>query len=122
MDETPPPAQTWRVQVLDQSAEDEEDRVVEEIGPFETLDDANLFARRYVRDSVERCRAAGMDAKAVLDAWFAFGEDATVPDAGEHGWTSATELHDFAARRAATEDRDWRSLDPRLPAEDEDDA
>jgi len=97
-----------------------QDNIVEEIGPFPTLDDANLFARRYVRDSVERCRAQGMDAKAVLDAWFAFGEDAVVPDAGDQGWQSAVELHDFAARRASRVDRDWRSLDPRAAAEPED--
>ena len=108
-----PAAVPWRVRIIDLS-DDSGDNVVEEVGPFETVDDANLFARRYVRDSVERCRARGMDAKAVLDAWFAFGEDATVPDAGEQGWTSATELHDFAARRAQAADRDWRSLDPRI--------
>lgn len=104
---------TYQVRILDLSG-DSGDNVVEEIGPFADLDTANLFARRYVRDSVERCRAAGMDAKAVLDAWFAFGEDATVPEAGELGWRSVTELHDFAARRAEMEDRDWRSMDPRL--------
>ena len=60
-----------------------------------------------------------MDAKAVLDAWFAFGEDAIVPESGEQGWTSAAELHDFAARRASARDRDWRSLDPRGAAEPE---
>ncbi len=96
-----------------------EDNVVEEIGPFTSVDDANLFARRYVRDSVERCRAQGMDARAVLDAWFAFGEDAVVPDAGQEGWRSAVELLDFAARRASAADRDWRSMDPRIGAEEE---
>ena len=109
---------SFNVRIIDLS-DDTGDNVVEHIGPFETVDDANLFARRYVRDSVERCRAQGMDAKAVLDAWFAFGEDAVVPEAGESGWRSATELHDFAARRAAVADRDWRSLDPRLDAGDE---
>lgn len=104
---------SYRVRIVDLS-DDTGDNVVEEIGPFDSLDDANLFARRYVRDSVERCRAPGMEAKAVLDAWFAFGEDATVPDADEHGWTSAAELAGFAAHRAAMEDRDWRSLDPRV--------
>ena len=103
----------FTVRIIDLSG-DSEDNVVEDIGPFGSLEDANLFARRYVRDSVERCRAPGMEAKAVLEAWFAFGEDATVPEAGELGWRSATELHDFAARRALGEDRDWRSLDPRL--------
>ena len=55
-----------------------------------------------------------MTGRQVLDAWFAFGEDASVPDAAEQAWRSATELADFAERRAAPADRDWRSLDPRL--------
>lgn len=105
-------ATTWRVRIIDLSG-GAEDNIVEDVGPFVSLDDANLFARRYVRDSVERCRAPGLDAKGVLDAWFAFGEDAIVPDAGEAAWRSATELHDFAARKALRADRDWRSLDPR---------
>jgi hypothetical protein len=109
-----------KVRIIDLS-DTSGDNVVEEIGPFPTVADANLFARRYVRDSVERCRAPGMEPRAVLDAWFAFGEDATVPEAGEMGWKSATELHDFAARRAKSIDRDWRALDPRLHGgEDED--
>jgi hypothetical protein len=110
-----------KVRIIDLSA-DSDDNVVEEVGPFASIADANLFARRYVRDSVERCRAPGMEARAVLDAWFAFGEDAVVPDAGEQAWTSATELHDFAARRAKPLDRNWRALDPRLkgPADADD--
>jgi hypothetical protein len=111
-------AKTWRVRILDLSG-GAEDNVVEEIGPFSDIEEANLFARRYVRDSVERCRASGMDSRAVLDAWFAFGEDAIVPDSGELGWSSAAELHDFAARKASHRDRDWRSLDPRGRAEEE---
>ncbi len=102
----------WKVRILDLSG-GAEDNIVEDIGPFGTIEDANLFARRYVRDSVERCRAPGMDAKGVLDAWFAFGEDAIVLEAGEQGWRSAAELSDFAARKAGRSDRDWRSLDPR---------
>ena len=117
MSETPSAA-PLKVRIIDLS-DDSGDNVVEEIGPFPTVADANLFARRYVRDSVERCRAQGMEPKAVLEAWFAFGEDATVPDAGEEGWRSATELHDFAARRAKPFDRDWRALDPRLHPDDD---
>lgn len=111
------------VRIIDLS-DDTGDNVVEEIGPFPTVADANLFARRYVRDSVERCRAQGMEAAEVLAAWFAFGEDAQVPAAGEMAWQSATELNDFVARRAKAIDRDWRALDPRLraTAPDEDDA
>ncbi|MNC96785.1 hypothetical protein D3C83_142460 [compost metagenome] len=62
-----------------------------------------------------------MTAKDLLEAWFAFGEDAEVIDAGEAGWRSATELGDFVDRRADSEERNWRSLDPRLVQDDDDD-
>mgnify|MGYP003350091542 CR=1 FL=1 len=81
----------WRVRILDLSG-GAEDNIVEEIDGFPTLMQANAFARRYVRDSVERCRIAGMSTKDVLETWFAFGEDALVVDAGEAGWRSAAEL------------------------------
>ena len=102
----------WRVRILDLSG-GATDNVVEEVGGFPTLMQANAFARRYVRDSVERCRAPGMTAKDVLETWFAFGEDAEVVDAAEAGWRSATELGDFVDNLASAEDRDWRALDPR---------
>ncbi len=102
----------WRVRILDLSGA-AADNIVEEIAGFATIMLANAFARRYVRDSVERCRAGAATPRAVLDAWFAWGEDAEVVDAGAQGWHSRTELHDFAARPAAPEERDWRVLDPR---------
>jgi hypothetical protein len=109
----------WRVRILDMSGASE-DNVTEEIGGFFTLMQANEFARRYVRDSVEVCRAPGMRAREVLDAWFAFGEDAVVVDAGEACWTSAAVIADFAEQPARDEDRDWRALDPRAEQDDED--
>ncbi len=108
----------WRVRILDLSG-GAEDNIVEEIGGFGTLMQANAFARRYVRDSVELCRAAGASPREVLEAWFAFGEDAEVLEAGEAAWRSGTELSDFIDRPAGAEDRDWRALDPRRD-EDED--
>jgi hypothetical protein len=102
----------WRVRILDLSG-GAEDNIVEEVRGFPTLMHANAFARRYVRDSVELCRTPRATAREVLDAWFAFGEDAHVLDAGDSTWRSATELSDFAERPASAEDRDWRSLDPR---------
>ncbi len=111
----------WRVRIKDLSG-GAEDNIVEEIGGFPTLMQANAFARRYVRDSVELCRAPGAASRDVLDAWFAYGEDAEVLEAGEAGWHSATELSDFADRPAGAEDRDWRALDPRRDAEDMDEA
>jgi hypothetical protein len=102
----------WRVRILDLSG-GAEDNITEEIRGFPTLMQANAFARAYVRDSVERCRAPGLGADDVLKTWFAFGEDAEVLDAGEEGWRSATELADFAARAASDEECNWRALDPR---------
>ena len=110
----------WRVRILDLSG-GAEDNIVEDVAGFPTLMHANAFARRYVRDSVELCRAAGSTSREVLDAWFAFGEDAHVLDAAEATWRSATELSDFAERPAAAEDRDWRALDPRRDDDSEED-
>jgi hypothetical protein len=102
----------WRVRIRDLSG-GAEDNVVEEIGGFATLMQANAFARRYVRDSVERCRAPGTTPKQILEAWFAFGEDAEVLEGGDAAWRSGTELGDFVDQPAGAEERDWRALDPR---------
>ena len=102
----------WRVRIRDLSG-GAEDGISEEIGGFPTLMQANEFARRYVRDSIELCRAGGVSGRDVIDAWFTFGEDAEVVDAGEGGWKSGPEIAVFADHAATAEDRDWRSLDPR---------
>ena len=115
------PVGGWRVRILDLSG-GASDSVVEEVAGFPTLMQANAFARRYVRDSVERCRASATSSREVLDAWFAFGEDAEVVEAGDLGWRSGSELADFADTPAGAEERDWRALDPRRtgePLEDE---
>lgn len=110
----------WRVRILDLSS-GTRDSVVEEIDGFDTLMLANAFARRYVRDSIERCRTPGMTPKQILEAWFAYGEDADVPDAGDAAWRSANELGDFIDHPAGTEERDWRALDPRRVGDQDDD-
>lgn len=110
----------WRVRILDLSGGAEEG-IVEDIGGFPSLMQANEFARRYVRDSLERCRAAGASPEDVIQAWRAFGEDAEVLEAGVSGWRSADEIAAFAARPAGAETRDWRSLDPRRMPPGEDD-
>lgn len=110
----------WTVRLLDLSGASD-DNIVEEVKGFPTLIQANAFARAYVRDSMERCRIPGAAPKEVLGAWFAYGEDAEVVDAGEEGWRSATELDEFANRPGSEIECDWRSLDPRGAASDEDD-
>ncbi|GBQ64671.1 hypothetical protein AA103196_0937 [Ameyamaea chiangmaiensis NBRC 103196] len=108
----------WVVRILDLSGASD-DNVTEEIKGFPDLFHANAFARAYVRDSVERCRAAtgGVD---VLNAWYAYGEDAEVKDAGENGWQSGSEIAAFVGTVATPMERDWRSLDPRSEHDDED--
>ncbi len=104
-----------------------EDGIVEEVKGFLSLDEANEFARRYVRDSVERCRAPGLSPREVVEAWFVFGEDAEVLEAATDvaigaaspidsesgGWSSEGEVAFFAEEPAMAEERDWRALDPR---------
>jgi hypothetical protein len=106
----------WVVRIRDLSADDPAaPEAVEEVAGFSSLMHANAFARRYVRDSVERCRVPGASAEEVAADWHAFGEDAEVADAAGAGWTSAAELAHFAAHPVPSgdEERDWRSLDPR---------
>ena len=109
----------WRVRILDLSGASD-DKITEEVPGFPTLMQANAFARAYVRDSVERCRAPGLTSREILDAWFAFGEDAEIADAPQGAWRSATELAQFADHPASEDERDWRVLDPRRDADDTD--
>ena len=103
----------FAVRIMDLSGGNGADPV-ETIRGFTTVEHANAFARRYVRDSLERCRTAGMTPDQVLAAWFAFGEDAEVLGGAEGAWRSGPELRDFAARPVRDgEERNWRALDPR---------
>ncbi len=92
---------------------------VETVRNFPTLLQANAFARRYVRDSLERCRAPKLTPDEVLAAWFAFGEDAEVVGGEGQGWTSGAEIRDFAEKPCRDrEERNWRVLDPRRQDDD----
>jgi len=107
------------VRILDLSGANGSDPV-EVVRGFISVAHANAFARRYVRDSLERCRTDGMASDEVLEAWFAYGEDAEVVGAGDDAWKSAAELHHFAGQRPADgEERNWRVLDPRRAEDDE---
>ncbi|AQS87203.1 hypothetical protein [Neoasaia chiangmaiensis] len=108
----------WSVRIVDLSGASDDD-TVEVVKDFVDLMHANAFARAYVRDSIERCRQGGATGRDVLEAWFAFGEDAVVVDADDDGWKSANELDDFAASPATPMERDWRAIDPRKLVEDD---
>ncbi len=109
----------FAVRIVDLSGGNGSDPV-ETIRGFRTLEHANAFARRYVRDSVERCRTAGMSPAEKSGAWFAYGEEREVlAGRNDQAWRSAAELNDFAARPVYdAEDRNWRALDPRRDADD----
>lgn len=110
----------FAVRIMDLSGANGSDPV-EVVRGFDTLAHANAFARRYVRDSMERCRTAGLTADSVIAAWFAFGEDAEVTGGAEQAWRSAAELSDFAAHAPEdVEERNWRAIDPRRDESDAD--
>ena len=93
---------------------------------FTSVAHANEFAKRYVRDSVERCRVPRASAAEVTSAWMAFGEDAVVGGVTEAAqgetWNSSSDLPGFAAGPPPDrEARNWRMIDPRrLESEDDD--
>ena len=115
------PPDALEVRIMDLSGASGTD-VAEVVRGFTSLSHANEFARRYVRDSVERCRVPRATPAEVTAAWFAFGEDAVVAGVSEAVWSSSTDLPAFAA--APPPDREacnWRILDPRrIEPEDED--
>ena len=53
------------VRIMDLSGANGSDPV-EVVRGFENILHANAFARRYVRDSIDRCRAAGMTPEALF--------------------------------------------------------
>lgn len=111
-------AGAFSVRIMDLSGGNGSDPV-ETVKGFRTLEHANGFARRYVRDSLERCRTKGMTAEQVVAAWFAFGEDAEVEGGDERAWRSGPELRAFAEQPALdSEERNWRALDPRRDADE----
>jgi hypothetical protein len=109
------------VRIMDLSDPDRAEPA-EVVRGFTSLAHANEFAKRYVRDSVERCRVPRASAADVTAAWFAFGEDAVVEGVPEGAWQSANDLPAFAAAPPRDrEARNWRIIDPRRMDEDEDD-
>ncbi len=101
----------WVVKIIDLSA-DPEDNLLDEVKGFPSLMQATEFARRYVRDSIERCRIPDAEAADVVSVWMEFGEDAIV-EGNESSFQSSSEVGNWARVAGDEESRDWRSLDPR---------
>jgi hypothetical protein len=73
--------QNYSVLVIDMSYDGEKDFVVE---GFPTVQLANEFARRRVRDSVEELRGLNQANEDVRRTWHMFGEDASVVGGEPH--------------------------------------
>ena len=98
--------QDYSVLIIDMSYDAEKDFVVE---GFPTVELANEFARRWVRDSVEELRGSHQTDEEVRRMWHAFGEDASVIG-GEPHYAGSHELDYFIAHPATAEERDWRAI------------
>jgi hypothetical protein len=98
--------QGYSVLIIDMSYDDEKNFVVE---GFPTVQLANEFARRWVRDSVEELRESNQTKEELRRSWHMFGQDASVLG-GEPHYAGSHELDYFIEHPAAAEERDWQLI------------
>ena len=98
--------QGYPVLVIDMSYDAEKNVVVE---GFPTVQLANEFARRWVRDSVEELRAVQQTSDDLRRLWHMFGQDASVVG-GEPHYAGSHELDYFIEHPATGEERDWQAI------------
>jgi len=97
----------YSVLIIDMTYDREKDFV---ISGFPTVELANEFARRWVRDSVEELRAADQTREELRRMWFTFGEDASVLG-GEPHYAGSHELDFFIDHPATAVERDWKEIE-----------
>ena len=97
----------YSVLIIDMTYDSEKDFVVE---GFPTVELANEFARRRVRDSVEELRAANQTGEELRRLWHTFGEDASVIG-GEPHYAGSHELDYFIEHPASAAERDWQEIE-----------
>jgi hypothetical protein len=96
----------YEVLIIDMSYDEEKNFVFE---GFPTVELANEFARRWVRDSVEELRASNQTREELRRLWYTFGEDASVLG-GEPHYAGSHELDYFIEHPATREERDWQAI------------
>ena len=96
----------YSVLIIDMTYDREKDFVY---SGFPTVELANEFARRWVRDSVEELRAANQTREELRRMWFTFGEDASVLS-GEPHYAGSHELEFFIDHPANAAERDWYEI------------
>jgi len=98
--------QAYSVLIIDMSYDAGKDFVVK---GFPSVEMANEFARRRVRDSVEELRGLNQTKEEVRRLWHMFGEDASVVG-GEPHYAGSHELDYFIEHPATGEERDWQAI------------
>ncbi|HLL14252.1 MAG TPA: hypothetical protein VK388_04170 [Pyrinomonadaceae bacterium] len=98
--------QNYSVLIIDMSYDDEKNFVVQ---GFPTVQLANEFARRWVRDSVEELREPNQIKEDLRRLWHMFGQDASVLG-GEPHYAGSHELDYFIEHPATAEERDWQAI------------
>lgn len=98
--------QGYPVLIIDMSYDEEENFVIE---GFPTVELANEFARRRVRDSVEELRTSNQTKEELRRLWHTFGEDASVLG-GEPHYAGSHELDHFIEHPATGEEHDWQAI------------
>jgi hypothetical protein len=96
----------YEVLIIDMSYDAEKNYVVE---GFPTVQLANEFARRWVRDSVEELRTSNQTKEELRRLWYIFGEDALVLG-GEPHYAGSHELDYFIEHPATAGERDWQAI------------
>ncbi|HEY0098686.1 MAG TPA: hypothetical protein VGB76_06995 [Pyrinomonadaceae bacterium] len=98
--------QGYSVLIIDMSYDEAKNFVME---GFPTVELANEFARRWVRDSVEELRGLNRTREEVRRLWHTFGEDASVLGGQPH-YAGSHELDYFIEHPATATERDWRAI------------
>ncbi|MCA1592454.1 MAG: hypothetical protein LC754_07350 [Acidobacteria bacterium] len=99
-------SQGYAVLIIDMSYDPEKDFVV---SGFQTVELANEFAKRWVRDSLEELRESNQTKESLRRAWHVFGEDASVLG-GEPHYAGSHDLDYFIDNPATAEERDWKAI------------
>lgn len=98
--------QDYAVLIIDMSYDAEKDFV---ISGFPTLELANEFARRWVRDSLEELRQPAQTREELRRAWHMFGDDASVLGSEPH-YAGSHDLDYFIEHPATAGERNWQEI------------
>jgi hypothetical protein len=100
-------SESFSVLIIDMFQHDPEEDYL--IGGFPSVELANEFARRWVRDSVEEQRGCARTKDEVRRMWHTFGEDASVLGGSPH-YAGSHELDFFIDHPATAAERDWKEI------------